>query len=278
MVVTSTKKRRGKRTKQDEVLEYAEPLFMPSNLKILTTVGSLIFCRKVDVFDPKIVRTIRFFFILHLILQQLFIVYVHIRAKMNNDRTSIETTNPVSALLQQGQLDAMGGQAEMVKNLASTFLKSQTTVMEYDRKQASQMQGKIITEMIFMWFLHFKLGQIQPILMSVVNGLIQLFYNPLFQVYVMGRNLERPFKSPPKPMAPPGLTNEENSDETETENSDENAIVDSNTAESNNNEDNDEDEDQEDGNDDDDDDGDGDDAESEAVDEDDDDDDEDNEE
>mmetsp|Transcript_53344 Transcript_53344/g.129699 ORF Transcript_53344/g.129699 Transcript_53344/m.129699 type:complete len:275 (+) Transcript_53344:2467-3291(+) len=263
MVVTSTKKRRGKRTKQDEVLEYAEPLFMPSNLKILTTVGSLIFCRKVDVFDPKIVRTIRFFFILHLILQQLFIVYVHIRAKMNNDRTSIETTNPVSALLQQGQLDAMGGQAEMVKNLASTFLKSQTTVMEYDRKQASQMQGKIITEMIFMWFLHFKLGQIQPILLSVVNGLIQLFYNPLFQVYVMRMNLERPFKSPPKPMAPkPGLPNDENSNDTETENNDENAIVDSNTAGSNKYEDKDEDEDQEDGDDD------GDDTESEAVDED----------
>ena len=157
---------------------------------------------------------------------------------MNNDRTSIETTNPVSTLLQQGQLDAMGGQAEMVKNLASTFLKSQTTVMEYDRKQASQMQGKMITEMIFMWFLHFKLGQIQPILLAVVNGMIQLFYNPLFQVYVMGRNLERPFKSPPKPTPPHGLANEENnSDDTETENSDENAIVDSNTAESNNDED-----------------------------------------
>ena len=148
-------------------------------------------------------------------------------------------TNPVSAFLQQGQLDAMGGQAEMVKNLASTFLKSQTTVMEYDRKQASQMQGKMITEMIFMWFLHLKLGQIQPVLLAIVNGLIQLFYNPLFQVYVMGRNLERPFKSPPKPIVPPGRPNEEDSDDTKTENSDESAIVDSTTAESKNDEDDD---------------------------------------
>ena len=182
----------------------------------------------------------RFFFILHLILQQLFIVYVHIRAKMNNDRTSIEMTNPVSAFLQQGQLDAMGGQGEMVKNLASTFLKSQTTVMEYDRKQASQMQGKMVTEMIFMWLLHFKLGQVQPVLLAIVNGLIQLFYNPLFQVYVMGRNLERPFKSPPKPMVSPGRPNEENSDDTETDNVNEDDVVGSDMAESNNDEDDDE--------------------------------------
>lgn len=58
------------------------------------------------------------------------------------------------------------------------------------------MQGGIFFNMAFMWFLHFKMQQVQPLLVTTINGFMQLVYNPLFQVYVLGRNLERPFKSP----------------------------------------------------------------------------------
>lgn len=158
----------------------------------------------------------------------MFVLYVRIRAKMNNDRTDIEMTSPISGLLQQNQIaDALGEQTAVMKNLASMFLKSKTTVMEYDMMQASKMQGRIITEMIFCWFLHFKLGQTQPVVMSVVNGLMNLFYNPLFQVYVIGRNLERPFKSPPPPQPminPPGAAGTQQPDDTETESKETEAI------------------------------------------------------
>ena len=85
----------------------------------------------------------------------------------------------------------------MVKNLASSFLTSASTVMEYDMNQAKSMQGGVIFNMAFMWFLHFKMQQVQPLLIQVATGLLQLFYHPLFQVYVLGRNLERPFKTAP---------------------------------------------------------------------------------
>ena len=66
--------------------------------------------------------------------------------------------------------------------------------MEYDLKQAKNMNGGILFNMAFMWFLHFKMGQTQPLFFQTVQGLTNLVFNPLFQCYVLGRNLERPFK------------------------------------------------------------------------------------
>lgn len=84
----------------------------------------------------------------------------------------------------------------MVKEMASQFLSSKTTVMEYDLKQAKSMNSGLLINMAFMWFLHFKMQQTQPLLAQTVTGLLNLVYSPLFQVYMLGRNLERPFKNP----------------------------------------------------------------------------------
>merc|ERR1712176_1323737 len=88
------------------------------------------------------------------------------------------------------------GASDMVKNLASSFLKTESTIVEYDMGQTKNMQGGVLFNMLLMWFLHFKMQQVQPLLVTTINGFLQLIYNPLFQVYIMGRNLERPFKSP----------------------------------------------------------------------------------
>ena len=45
---------------------------------------------------------------------------------------------------------------------------------------------------------------------------MNLFYSPLFQVYVLGRNLERPFKTAlPNPMTAPGAAPVNEATETE---------------------------------------------------------------
>jgi hypothetical protein len=114
-------------------------------------------------------------------------------AKKKNDRTPVTTQNPLSGVLQsQLQNSEAGG---MVKSLASSFLSSETTAMEYDMKEAKNMQGGVLFNMAFIWFLHFRMAQVQPVLIQVVTGFLQLVYNPLFQVYILGRNLERPFKT-----------------------------------------------------------------------------------
>jgi hypothetical protein len=134
-------------------------------------------------------------FILQLVIQQAFIFYVRIMAKRRNDTTPVETKNPLANMV-ESQLESAGGGNDMVKNLASSFLKKESTVRDYDIRQTTVMQGSILFNMVMMWFLHFKMQQVQPLFVSIVNGFMQLAYNPLFQVYIMGRNLERPFKSP----------------------------------------------------------------------------------
>jgi hypothetical protein len=108
-------------------------------------------------------------------------------AKVKNDRTPVEVESPFGAMLEsqmkkQGvDTNAAGGANDMVKNLASSFLKKQQTVMEYDIGQANGLQWGIIFNIVLMWIMHFKMEQVQPLLVTVVNGFIQLAYNPLFQ-------------------------------------------------------------------------------------------------
>jgi len=174
--------------------KFVDPYFISSSLQIYTTFGTILLSRKIDSFSPKIVRLIRFLFVLQLVIQQAFIFYVRIMAKRGDDRTPVELNNPLSNMV-ESQLESVGGGNDMVKNLASSFLKKELSVREYDIRQTSVMQGSILFNMLLMWVLHFKMQQVQPLLVSVVNGFLQLVYNPLFQVYIMRRNLERPFKN-----------------------------------------------------------------------------------
>jgi hypothetical protein len=87
-------------------------------------------------------------------LLQAFLLYVRIRAKSTNDRTPITLSNPLSSVL-QSQLQPESGGNDMIKNLASSFMSSSSTFVEYDLKQARSMQSGLIINMGFMWFLHF---------------------------------------------------------------------------------------------------------------------------
>jgi hypothetical protein len=93
-------------------------------------------------------------FIGYLILLQAFLLYVRVQAKSTNDRTPITLSNPLSSVL-QSQLQPESGGNDMIKNLASSFLSSSSTFVEYDLKQARSMQSGLIINMGFMWFLHF---------------------------------------------------------------------------------------------------------------------------
>lgn len=187
---------------------FDEP-WVPSPMSNLyASLGVMMLARRVDLFQPTVVRIARFAFIAYLIIQQLFLLYVRIQAKLNDDRTPVEVTNPLSSII-QNQLGNKGG--GMVKNLASSFLASSTTHLEYDLKQANSMQSGLIFNMVFMWFLHFKMNQVQPLLIQTANGLLTMVYSPLFQIYVLGRNLERPFKNPAMQKMGESLDTQQNS-------------------------------------------------------------------
>lgn len=110
-------------------------------------------------------------------------LYVRLVATRRGDTATVEARNPaMDMLLSQILLD--GNAQDMAKRLTSSFLGSEMTVLEYDLKQASDMQGGVIVNMLFMWFLHFKLEKVQPLLIQVLMGYVQLGFSPLFQVYV----------------------------------------------------------------------------------------------
>ena len=119
-------------------------------------------------------------------------------AKKANDRTVVHVENKMNGVV-KSQVEGMAPELasnQMVKNLMSSVLSKDTTVMEYDMSQAMGMQFGFIVTMIVTWIFHFKFGQVQPLLVTIISGYCSLVYNPLFQVYILGKNLERPFKTP----------------------------------------------------------------------------------
>ena len=165
----------------------------------------MLLSRRIDFFNPKVVRFARYVLLRikvrafissfphatcvvllnatdlslshSLSCNKLFIVYVRIMAKSMNDRTPIVTTNPLSGLVNSQLGQKQGG--DMVKDLASQFLSSKTTVMEYDLKQAKSMNGGLLINMAFMWFLHFKMEQTQPLFAQTLTGVLQSGLPPL---------------------------------------------------------------------------------------------------
>jgi len=215
-LASGLKKKSKSKTPSGEIVE---PYFVSPSLQMYTTFGTILLSRKIDMFSPTVVRLCRTLFVLYLLVQQAFIFYVRIMAKRNNDRTPVQVQNPLGNMLSKQLGNQQAGGNDMVKNLASSFLKTESTVAEYDMGKAKNMQGGILFNMAFMWFLHFKMQQVQPLLVTSINGFMQLVYNPLFQIYVMGRNLERPFKSPevfkdPRAAAEETTTTEEGEAET----------------------------------------------------------------
>jgi hypothetical protein len=194
-------------TKQQQIQEvqYDEVLSPPSMQQLIISLGVMFLSQRIDILDTRTVRIARMAFVTYIIVMQIFLLYVRVKAKMVNDRTEITLSNPLASLVEGAAASAGGGGGGaggvgggggnfMVKALANQMLSTTTTIYEYDLQQAKKMNSGLLMPMIFLYFLHFKMKQVQPLLMQTATGVMNMVYSPLFQVYVLGRNLERPFK------------------------------------------------------------------------------------
>mmetsp|Transcript_1998 Transcript_1998/g.3284 ORF Transcript_1998/g.3284 Transcript_1998/m.3284 type:complete len:457 (+) Transcript_1998:68-1438(+) len=191
---------RSKSSTSDEetkqIQQYDDVLAPPAMQQLVISLGVMFLSQRIDILDTKTVRIARFAFVAYIVIMQVFLLYVRLRAKAINDRTEITLSNPLASLVQGAGAAAGGGGGNfMVKALADQMLSSTTTIYEYDLSQAKKMNSGLLMPMIFLYFLHFKMKQVQPLLMQTATGVMNLIYSPLFQVYVLGRNLERPFKA-----------------------------------------------------------------------------------
>jgi len=174
---------------------YDEPLTLSPMTDMGVTLGVMVLCNKLDLTNTKIIKIARFAFIAYIVLAQIFLIYVRYKAHLINDRTPITINNPLSSLVKNQLSSASSGGGDMVKNMANSFLSSQSTFMEYDLSQAKSMNNGLLFPMVMLWFLHFKLGQVQPLFFQTASGVKDFIMSPLFQIYFLGRNLERPFKN-----------------------------------------------------------------------------------
>mmetsp|Transcript_26062 Transcript_26062/g.40942 ORF Transcript_26062/g.40942 Transcript_26062/m.40942 type:complete len:473 (+) Transcript_26062:74-1492(+) len=186
---------------EQQIQKYDDVLAPPAMQQLVISLGVMFLSQKIDILDTKTVRIARFAFVAYVVIMQMFLVYVRLRAKAIDDRTEITLSNPLATLVQGAAGGAAGvgggGGNFMVKALTDQMLSSTTTIYEYDIAQAKKMNSGLLLPMVFLYFLHFKMKQVQPLLMQTATGVMNMIYSPLFQVYVLGRNLERPFKSPP---------------------------------------------------------------------------------
>lgn len=192
------------KTKEVDEKVYDEPLAVSPMQDMGITLGVMVLCKKLDLTQPKIIKMARFAFIGYVILTQAFLLYVRFQAHRINDRTKINIKNPLSDLLQSQMASKDdSGTGGMVKSIASSFLANESTVLEYDLSQAKSMSTSVLFPMIMLYFLHFRMGQVQPLFFQTATGLKALFTSSLFQVYVLGRNLERPFTMKQSPLLSP---------------------------------------------------------------------------
>jgi hypothetical protein len=175
-------------------IPYDDLLTPPAMQQLFVSVGVMMLSKRIDITNEKAVRIARYAFLAYLVSVQAFLLYVTLSAKTTNDRTPVKITSPFASLLPSNL--AGGGGNFMVKAIADQILSTQTTVLEYDLKMAWKMNSGLLFPMLFLYFLHFKMRQVQPLLMQTATGFVNLAYSPLFQVYVLGRNLERPFRPP----------------------------------------------------------------------------------
>ncbi|KAL7517663.1 hypothetical protein ACHAWX_002571 [Stephanocyclus meneghinianus] len=174
---------------------YDTLLTPPPMQQFLISLSVMFLSQRIDIFSPRVVAIARACFVGYIIAVQLFLIYVRIRVKQINDRTEIVLSNPLASLVAGMQNSNNGAASSVVKSITSQLLTTHTTVYEYDLQQVKSMQSALLMPMIILYFLHFRMKQMQPLLMQTATGVMNLLYCPLWQVYVLGRRLERPFGS-----------------------------------------------------------------------------------
>ena len=125
------------------------------------------------------------------------------RIASTNDETPVKAPMDPLAML-------MGG-------LGGGGAKPKQTAAEYDQKQLNSLRTSYRIGCLFTCFLHFKLKMTQPLIYSCTSSVVDLFFNPLVNIHLLGKEADGPFKRPfgaadgppPNPLAammgsPPG--------------------------------------------------------------------------
>lgn len=132
-------------------------------IRNMVIFGSLLYGMKmIDQTDPVMINYCRMVFAVFVLVGMLFHAYVTRQITMKNDTREIEVP-PESTPF------APAATTEPVKQ----------TVMEYDMAQLNKQRTQMLMSGVITGFLHFKMGQVTPLVLQSVMGLVRLLDDPM---------------------------------------------------------------------------------------------------
>jgi len=160
-------------------------LASPQVRNLVIFLGLLYGMRQVDQNDPVAINFCRIVFGLYLLLGLAFQAYVTKVVTDKKDTREIEVPP-------QPALGSPAGPPE------------KKTVMEYDLGQLSTQRTQMLMNSLMVAFFHFKMGQVSPLVMTSVMGIMRFLDDPMFKIHVLKNEavgaLERPFKADANPL------------------------------------------------------------------------------
>ena len=140
----------------------------------------------------------RLLYVGFLVLHQGLLSYIESLIVAADDETPLKLPgNPMLAALAKKQVDG-GADGGVAGALVDKLTAKETTVKDYDLDMVKKGRNSQLGSLVVMCFLHIKKGMLQPLVAQAVMGAASLIKEPLVQVHLLGRDLERPFV-PPQP-------------------------------------------------------------------------------
>ncbi|GMI21992.1 hypothetical protein TeGR_g1914 [Tetraparma gracilis] len=135
-------------------------------------------CKRLNFDDPATLLGCRLFYLSYQLAAQLLAGYALRSARLNDDRSEVRVPSPLAPLL-SGALSAAGPAAS---SLLSSALSRTLTVREYDSRQARALRTSQLLPLLLMFYLHFRRGAAQPLVLQAAVGYHGLWQSPLWRV------------------------------------------------------------------------------------------------
>jgi len=152
------------------------------------------YMKNVDQEDPKVIMYCRMIYGLYMVLVAFYHIYVQYLINAANDQRKIRIPPPTNPLT-GAPVAPVAGAPPIVE---------EKTIRDYDMDMLTSQRKAAMTNVAVLMFVHFKMGSTSPLVISSVMGLLKLFDEPLFKIYVLKQpaegKLERPFKPEPNPL------------------------------------------------------------------------------
>ncbi|XBW38190.1 hypothetical protein QEN19_003782 [Hanseniaspora menglaensis] len=145
-------------------------------------------CKKLDMTDPQIINYLRIFYVTFNVLTYLTYQYIKMKISKKNDLKTIKYQNQKSPM----QMLLKGGASDENEEAVIT-----TTVVQYDLEQVESLIKGMYTSWLMMGGMHFYMKYTQPMVMQGISPIKSVLEHPLFNAYVLGKEVERPFGQTP---------------------------------------------------------------------------------